>query len=95
MTVKSYFVTNGFLRFMNFTLFLSIEIEDEEDKEDSPPPQFEEMTNQLQVCNWLVKHPNILRLANEMLAAKKSQTSLQTSSTSSVNVSIMEKFLIY
>jgi hypothetical protein len=27
------------------------------------------MTNQLQVCNWLVHHPEILKLANEMLSS--------------------------
>jgi|tagenome__1003787_1003787.scaffolds.fasta_scaffold20954407_2 hypothetical protein len=79
----------NFYIFMNVTLFLSIE--DEED-----PPQFEEITNQLQICNWLVKRPNILRLANEMLAAKTNKPSSikQTSSISSDNVSIIEKFLI-
>jgi hypothetical protein len=101
MTVKSYFVTNGFLRFMNLLLFLSIEDEEDEEDEDSPPPQFEKMTNQFQVCNWLVKRPNILRLANDMLAAKKSKT-LQIPSqnpsqtppqTSSVKVSNHEKIL--
>jgi len=39
VTVKSYFVTNEFLCFMNFTLFPSID--DEEDEET--PPQFEKM----------------------------------------------------
>ncbi len=36
----------------------------------SPPAPFNTMTNQLQVCNWLVENSDYLKLANEMLAAK-------------------------
>lgn len=28
------------------------------------------MTNQLQICNWLIANPEILNLANQMLTAK-------------------------
>jgi hypothetical protein len=54
------------------------------------------MTNQLQICNWLVNHPTILRLASEMLAAKSnapssSLTTTQIAAPSPDNVlSIME-----
>ena len=52
------------------------------------PPQFEAATNQLQICNWLVTHPNILKLANDMLAASTASTSsTSTSSTSPSSVS--------
>lgn len=55
---------------------------------DEIPPQFEAATNQLQICNWLVAHPNILKLANEMLAASSASTSsTSTLSTSSSSVS--------
>ena len=33
------------------------------------PAVFSKMDNSLEVCNWLVKHPHILQLANKMLAA--------------------------
>ncbi|CAB4410949.1 unnamed protein product [Rhizophagus irregularis] len=42
---------------------------DENEDEEEIPSQFGAKTNQLQICNWLVLHPNILHLANEMLAA--------------------------
>jgi hypothetical protein len=47
------------------------------------PPQFESATNQLQICNWLVAHPNILKLANDMLAASSASTSSTSTSSSS------------
>ena len=50
------------------------------------PPQFEAATNQLQICNWLVAHPNILKLANDMLAASTASPS-STSSTSTSSTS--------
>src|SRR6266513_1876560 len=58
------------------------------------PPQFEAATNQLQICNWLVAHPNILKLANDMLAASTASTSTSSTSPSSVsdNVSTRDIF---
>ncbi|GBB92001.1 hypothetical protein RclHR1_01950013 [Rhizophagus clarus] len=44
--------------------------EESESDQDDIPPQFEEMTNQLQICNWLIANPEILNLANQMLTAK-------------------------
>jgi actin-related protein len=57
-----------------------------ENEEEEIPFQFGAMTNQLQICNWLVLHPSILHLANQMLAASSKQplpSSLPTSSTTS------------
>ncbi|GES76593.1 protein split ends isoform X4 [Rhizophagus clarus] len=48
--------------------------------------QFGAMTNQLQICNWLVLHPSVLHLANKMLDASTKQPSTNlplTTSTSS------------
>ncbi|CAB4394819.1 unnamed protein product [Rhizophagus irregularis] len=56
----------------------------ENENEEEIPFQFGAMTNQLQICNWLVLHPSILHLANQMLAASSKQplpSSLPTSST--------------
>ncbi|GES96231.1 hypothetical protein GLOIN_2v1488591 [Rhizophagus clarus] len=50
------------------------------------PVQFGAMTNQLQICNWLVLHPSVLHLANKMLDASTKQPSTNlplTTSTSS------------
>ena len=44
---------------------------------------FNGMDNSLEVCNWLVKHPHILQLANKMLAA----SSLPLTETGSSNES--------
>ncbi|CAB5181606.1 unnamed protein product [Rhizophagus irregularis] len=58
----------------------------ENENEEEIPFQFGAMTNQLQICNWLVLHPSILHLANQMLAASSKQplpSSLPTSSTTS------------
>jgi len=33
------------------------------------------MTNQLQICNWLVNHPNILQMATQMLNMKDGASS--------------------
>ncbi|GES92121.1 hypothetical protein GLOIN_2v1488591 [Rhizophagus clarus] len=54
--------------------------------EEEIPVQFGAMTNQLQICNWLVLHPSVLHLANKMLDASTKQTSTNlplTTSTSS------------
>src|SRR5256884_6925044 len=48
------------------------------------PPQFEAATNQLQICNWLVAYPNILKLANYMLAT--SVTSISSTSLTSTSL---------
>ncbi|PKK68504.1 hypothetical protein RhiirC2_713339 [Rhizophagus irregularis] len=52
------------------------ENESEKDNFHFLPPQFEEMSNQLQVCNWLIAHPEILNLANKMLTAKSQDTGI-------------------
>ncbi|GBC40033.2 uncharacterized protein OCT59_012174 [Rhizophagus irregularis] len=49
---------------------------EKEDDNYSVPPQFESMTNQLQICNWLVDHPDILQLATQMLNMKDSTSQL-------------------
>ncbi|CAG8733782.1 15532_t:CDS:2, partial [Dentiscutata erythropus] len=36
------------------------------------PAEFNEMNNILEICNWLVKHPSILQLANQMYMASSS-----------------------
>ena len=52
------------------------------------------MTDQLQICNWLVNHPDILRLAVQMLEMKDNRTlalgqlTPTLSSSTSDNVSI-------
>ncbi|CAB4385755.1 unnamed protein product [Rhizophagus irregularis] len=56
------------------------------ENEEEIPFQFGAMTNQLQICNWLVLHPSILHLANQMLAVSSKQplpSLLPTSSTTS------------
>ncbi|GES83503.1 protein split ends isoform X3 [Rhizophagus clarus] len=59
---------------------------DESESEEEIPVQFGVMTNQLQICNWLVLHPSVLHLANKMLDALTKQPSTNlplTTSTSS------------
>ncbi|UZO19140.1 uncharacterized protein OCT59_010440 [Rhizophagus irregularis] len=54
--------------------------------EEEIPVQFDAMTYQLQICNWLVLHPSVLHLANKMLDASTKQPSTNlplTTSTSS------------
>lgn len=59
------------------------------------PSQFEDITNQLQVCNWLVDHPDILRLANQMLSSKSQDIgTTSTMKSDNAHVSIMENFMI-
>lgn len=58
------------------------------------PSQFEDMTNKLQVCNWLVTRPDILRLANQMLSSKSQDIGTSTIKSDNVHVSIMENFMI-
>ncbi|CAB4402446.1 unnamed protein product [Rhizophagus irregularis] len=59
--------------------------------EEEIPSQFGAKTNQLQICNWLVLHPNVLHLANEMLAAlstpPSSNTPLTTLTSSTLSAS--------
>jgi hypothetical protein len=38
------------------------------------PASFTEMSNILEVCNWLVKRPHILELANQMLTANNTSS---------------------
>jgi hypothetical protein len=49
------------------------------------------MNNSLEVCNWLVKHPHILQLANKMLAA----SSLPLIETGSSNESSSSDTTVY
>ncbi|GES87921.1 protein split ends isoform X4 [Rhizophagus clarus] len=59
---------------------------DESESEEEILVQFGAMTNQLQICNWLVLHPSVLHLANKMLDASTKQPSTNlplTTSTSS------------
>ncbi|PKY60338.1 hypothetical protein RhiirA4_483927 [Rhizophagus irregularis] len=43
--------------------------------DDEPlPASFTEMSNILEVCNWLVKRPHILELANQMLTANNTSS---------------------
>ncbi|GES87164.1 hypothetical protein GLOIN_2v1488591 [Rhizophagus clarus] len=59
---------------------------DESESEEEIPVQFDAMTNQLQICNWLVLHLSVLHLANKMLDASTKQPSTNlplTTSTSS------------
>lgn len=79
------------IRKMNsFIIFLYFNLKD-------LPPQFEEMTNQLQICNWLVAHPEILNLANKMLTVKSQDTGTLTTpmptSDNNYSVSIIWKNL--
>ncbi|CAB4427921.1 unnamed protein product [Rhizophagus irregularis] len=64
---------------------------DENEDEKEIPSQFGAKTNQLQICNWLVLHPNVLHLANEMLAALStplsSNTPLTTLTSSTLSAS--------
>lgn len=49
------------------------------DKIKPIPEQFQSCTN-LEICNWLVVHPHILRLANQMFEMNKlDESSLDTS----------------
>src|SRR2546429_5716242 len=73
---------------IQFSLALSKPLNKLQVNKEEIPPQFEAATNQLQICNWLVAHPNILKLANDMLAASTASTSsTSTSSTSPSSVS--------
>ena len=62
----------------------------------TPPSPFDKMTNQLQICNWLVQNPDYLRLANQMLAASNmdvdssriSVKSIGSGDVEDINVSI-------
>ncbi|GES98547.1 protein split ends isoform X4 [Rhizophagus clarus] len=59
---------------------------DESESEEEILVQFGAMTNQLQICNWLVLHPSVLHLENKMLDALTKQPSTNlplTTSTSS------------
>src|SRR6266516_6737873 len=71
---------------IQFSLALSKPLNKLKVNKEEIPHQFEAATNQLQICNWLVAHPNILKLANDMLAASTASTS-STSSTSTSSTS--------
>ena len=45
--------------------------EKEDEEEDTILNQFKHCTKLLKICNWLVAHPDILRLANQMLEMNK------------------------
>lgn len=58
-----------------------------DDKIKTIPEQFQSCTN-LEICNWLVTHPHILRLANQMLEMSKlDEPSLDTSIVASSSTS--------
>ena len=58
-----------------------------DDKIKTIPEQFQSYSN-LEICNWLVSHPHILRLANQMLEMSKSdEPSLDTSIVASSSTS--------
>ncbi|GES79414.1 protein split ends isoform X6 [Rhizophagus clarus] len=61
------------------------ENENDEKSEEEIPVQFGAMTNQLQICNWLVLHPSVLHLANKMLDASTKQPSTNLSLTTSTS----------
>ena len=42
-----------------------------DEEEDTILNQFKNCTKPLKICNWLVAHPDILRLANQMLEMNK------------------------
>ena len=46
-------------------------IEKGDEEEDMILNQFKNCTKPLKICNWLVAHPDILRLANQMLEMNK------------------------
>src|SRR5262245_52549612 len=51
--------------------FFSLFIDDNEDEDEEVAAQFKLCKNKLEICNWLVKRPEILNLANKMLELKK------------------------
>ncbi|GES95909.1 trinucleotide repeat-containing gene 6C protein [Rhizophagus clarus] len=62
--------------------------DDDDDDNYSVPPQFESITNQLQICNWLVENPAILQLATQMLNMKDtSQLALAVHASSASSAS--------
>ncbi|CAG8810929.1 24710_t:CDS:2, partial [Dentiscutata erythropus] len=49
------------------------------------PAEFDRMNNILEICNWLVKHPSILQLANQMhMASSSSMENIGTFNESSM-----------
>ncbi|CAG8816540.1 1831_t:CDS:2, partial [Dentiscutata erythropus] len=49
------------------------------------PAEFDRMNNILEICNWLVKHPSILQLANQMYTASSlSMKNIETFNESSM-----------
>ncbi|GES95220.1 protein split ends isoform X1 [Rhizophagus clarus] len=56
---------------------------DESESEEEIPVQFGTMTNQLQICNWLVLHPSVLHLTNKMLDVSTKQPSTNLPLTTS------------
>jgi hypothetical protein len=51
--------------------------------------------NSLDICNWLVRHPSILDLANKMLSAKTSHDEMNVNNSSSSSSSFNEVSMIY
>ncbi|CAB5380885.1 unnamed protein product [Rhizophagus irregularis] len=50
-------------------------------KNTAIPEQFESLTN-LEICNWLIKHPQILNLANQMMTAENTSPDVSASISS-------------
>ncbi len=75
---------------------------DDNNTDDKISDQLKSCTSFLEICNWLVDHPHILRLANQMLEMKMKKSfsdessldmgntlpSTEISSTEITNVSI-------
>jgi hypothetical protein len=57
--------------------------DDDEVDDYNKPKVFQSMTN-LQICTWLVSHPDILQLANKMSEMSKPGESLITSSSNNI-----------
>lgn len=62
--------------------------DDDDDNErvddHNKPEVFQSMSN-LEICTWLVSHPDILQLANKMSEISKTDESLVTSSSSNIS----------
>ncbi|UZO16015.1 uncharacterized protein OCT59_007417 [Rhizophagus irregularis] len=74
--------------------------ENDEKSEEEILVQFGAMTNQLQICNWLVLHPSVLHLANKMLDVSTKQPSTNLllttlTSSSSDNIKSISYFGCY
>lgn len=51
------------------------------------PQEFENFTNELEICSWLVEKPHILRLANQMMKAKETPPDISCLNNTFINSS--------